>query len=505
MSIPKEPRQVMINIMYLVLTAMLALNVSAEILGAFITLDNSIEESNHIVGNANQKLLTAIAQQADAYVQYKPFFEKSEKVKAISTQFFDYVENLKQELITASGGLDENNLPKGIKDKNTTTRLLINEGKGADLEKEVLKVRADLLNLIEEDANKKLLQQSIPLGISEVPASSDKKTWAEFSFYQMPVVAVLPLLTKLQNDIKITETAILNYFYNKISEDPIVLDAYEAVVAADKGYVIRGDEYTAQLFLGAYSSTADNIFVKVDGRNYPVRNGKATFKIKPNTIGKKEHDLVIGIRNPVSHEVKTYRKKIQYEVGERSVTISADKMNVFYVGVENPISISAAGIPSAQMRIRAEGVKIQKQSNGKYIVKPKRTGRASITVSGGGLPATTFDYRIKAIPNPTIKLGNKTSGTISAAEMKIYNKLSPVLENFDFDARCKVVSFETTRAPKNDDPKFATNSGGTFNAATKRLTKQARRGDVYYFDQIKVRCPGDSNSRKLNGLIFKIR
>ena len=505
MSIPKEPRQVMINIMYLVLTAMLALNVSAEILGAFITLDNSISESNSIVANSNQKLLAAIAQQSDAYVQYKPFLEKAEKVKSISSQFFDYVENIKEELIKTTGGLDENNLPVGMKDKNTTTRLLIDEGRGADLEKEVLKIKSELLDLIEEEANRTLLQQSIPLGINEVPASSDKKTWAEFSFYQMPVAAVLPLLTKLQNDIKITETSILNYFYNKISEDPIVLDAYEAVVAADKGYVIRGDEFTAELFLGAYSSTADNIFVKVDGRNYPVRNGKATFKIKPNSIGKKEHDLVIGIRNPVSNEVKTYRKKILYEVGERSVAISADKMNVFYVGVENPISISAAGIPSAQMRVRAEGVKIQKSSSGKYIVKPTRTGRASITVSGGGLPATKFDYRVKAIPSPTILLGNKKGGTISAAEMKVYNKLSPILENFDFEARCQIVSFEIARDPKNDDPKFASNTGGTFNTATKRLTKQARRGDVYYFDQIKVRCPGDSHSRKLSGLIFKIR
>ncbi|MEL6926362.1 MAG: GldM family protein [Bacteroidota bacterium] len=283
------------------------------------------------------------------------------------------------------------------------------------------------------------------------------------------------------------------------------MDAYETVVAANKSYVIKGESYTAEIFLGAYSSTTDNLSISVDGRDYPVRNGKAVVRFNPNEIGARNHRAKIRVTDPISGEVKTYEKDFAFEVGERSVAVSLDKMNVFYVGVDNPISISAAGVPSDQVRVSAEGVPLNKSGNGKYTVRPERPGRASLTVSGGGLPATTFDYLVKPIPTPVIKLGNKTGGSMSANEIKVYERLSPVLENFDFTARCNIKGFELARQPKNDDVKFATNPGGDFKGDAKRIINQARRGDTFYFDKIKVRCPGDEYNREVPGLIFRIR
>ena len=506
MSIPKEPRQAMINIMYLVLTAMLALNVSAEILNAFTTLDKSLTESNNIVSTANGNMLSAIDQQAQAYSQFAPYFAKAKEVKTLSNDFYDYVEHLKSEIIEVSGGVDEHNLPKGLKNKDITTRLLVDEGKGEALKTKVLEARADLLNLVDEEVLKSSMSETIPLNINEVPADSEKENWAQFTFQQMPVAAVLPLLTKMQNDMKVSETAVLNFLFKKISENSaIILDAYQPVVSANAGYIIKGEPYEAEIFLGAYSTTTDNIFVDVDGRSYPVRDGKATFKTQPGTIGTKNHQLSIRVKDPMTDEVKTYKKQFSYEVGERSVAVSADKMNVFYVGVENPLTVSAAGVPTGQLEVRAEGVNIQKLTNDKYVVKPTHTGRAKIIVSGGGLAPTSFEYRVKPIPTPVVKLGTKTSGTMSANELKIYKELTPFLDGFDFNARCNIVGFELARAPKKDDPKFSTNPGGKFSTETQRIINQAKRGDVYYFDKVKVRCPGDRNNRETNGLIFKIR
>ncbi len=505
MAISKEPRQLMINLMYIVLTAMLALNVSAEILHAFLSMDRSISESNSVINRSNDRLMRAIDDQADAYTQYEPFREKGAAVRSISTLFSNYIAALKEELIQAAGGLDEAGLPKGIKNKDVTTRLLVEDGKGDELEIEINKAREALLALIEEEETRTQLAESLPLKVKPIPENSDKTTWAQFTFQQMPLAAVLPLLAKLQNDVKVAETAILNHFFNKTNTSDFKPDAFLPVVSANSGYLTVGEEFNAELFLSAYSTTADNISISVDGRPVSVRNGKAVFKHRPGRIGEQTHKMVISFTDPLTGEQKRFTKEFSYEVGERSVTASADKMNVFYVGVDNPLSISAAGVPSAQVVVTAEGANLQKESNGHYNVKPTKIGNAKIRVSGGGLDPVVFDYRVKKIPDPVILLGSKRGGGMSAAEFRVHPGIRPHLENFDFQATCRIAGFEMARVRKGDDVQIEKNSGGAYAGKVKRLVEQAQRGDTYYFDKIKVRCPGDEIGRTLNGMIFNIR
>lgn len=506
MSIPKEPRQLMINLMYLVLMAILALNVSAEILNAFLAMNDSISESSAIVAKSNQQIISAIKQQADAYSQFNPLREKALEVNRISQTFGRYIDDLKTELIEKSGGYDEEGALKGIKDKDVSTRMFINEGKATQLKEKITALREQLLATIENAETRARLSASIPLNVKPVPEDSDKKNWEEFNFQQMPVAAILPLLSKFQNDAKISETAILNYFLSKTDVETMKPDAFEAVVAADKSYVIRGEDLTAEIFLGAYSSTADNIAVRVNGRNLPVRDGKAIFNIKPEDLGTKEMDVLIDVTNPVSGEIKSYKKKFKYEVGERSVAVSADKMNVLYVGVKNPVTISAAGIPSTEMQVNAEGIQLEKINNNQFIARPARPGKAVITVSGGGLKPTSFEYRVKRIPTPLPVLGAHKSGRMKPNEFKVYDQVKAIHEHFDFDARCSITSFEITRVPKKKDPQVNENRGGKFDARTRRIVGQADFGDVYYFEKIRAKCPGDKDiTRKLSSMIFRIR
>jgi len=505
MSIPKEPRQIMINLMYIVLTAILALNVSAEILNAFLSMDKSINESSDIIGHSNNRLMDAIQEQAQAYNQFEPYWEKSQSVHQVAQEFYQYVGALKQELIDVSGGLDEDNQPKGMKDKDVTTRLLVIEGKGMELEREILKTRSNLLSFIEDEEQKRILEKSIPLDVDPIPDDSDKTSWAQFTFQQMPVAAVMPLLTKLQNDVKVAETSILGYFYKKTGAVPFKPDSFIPVVAANKGYLTVGENFNAELFLSAYSSTADNIRIQVDGRSVPVRNGKAIFNISPQSIGEKRHKMTISFTDPVSGAVERFEKEFFYEVGERSVTLAADKMNVFYVGVDNPISVSAAGVPSSTVKVTTTNGKIEKKSNGSYVVKPAQKGNAKVTVTGEGMDPIVFDYRVKTIPDPSILLGRKKSGSMKAGEFKVHPGIRPHLENFDFKATCRVMGFELTRKPRNSDVLSAVNSSGAYQGQAQRIVQMATPGDTYYFDKIKVKCPGDSHGRELNGMIFHIR
>jgi len=237
--------------------------------------------------------------------------------------------------------------------------------------------------------------------------------------------------------------------------------------------------------------------VKVDGKRINVRDGKALFKVRPNEIGKKSFDAVVEMKDPITGEIKSYKKKFTYEVGERSVAASADKMNV-------SLSVSAAGVPSDQVKVRGEGVTLTKLSNGKYNVKPQRAGKASIVVSGGGLDATTFEYRVKKIPDPVVHLNKRRQETMSVSEFRAYQGLIPFLEKFDFKARCSVMGFEVSRVPKRGDAEFVKNKGGRYSASTQAVINGAKRGDTFYFDLVKGKCPGDDHGRKLNGFSVRI-
>jgi len=504
MSIPKEPRQLMINLMYLVLTALLALNVSAEILNAFLLMNDSLTESSQITGQSNNKLMDAITTQADTYQQFEPFRVKAQEAQVIAKEFESYVEAIKKELVDLSGGYDEENQLKGIKNKDVTTRMMVIEGKGTELDAKVKEAREKFLELVEGE-DRPGLEGSIPLKQGVIPEGSDKKDWAQFTFQQMPIAAVLPILSKLQNDAKVAETTLLNHFLEKtgIAYKP---DEFEAVISSDKSYVIRGESLNAEVFLGSYSSSVDNMTIFVNGRNYPVRNGKAKIDLQPNEIGQKVLKAKISMKDPLTGKVKTYNKEFVYEVGERSVTVSADKMNVFYMGVDNPLSISAAGVASAQVKVDAStGLNINKVKDGKYMVKANKPGISKITVSGGGLEPTVFEYRVKPIPNPTLFLGNKKGGPVSPGELKVYNRLSPIIERFDFETRCRVVGYEMTRVPKGKDIIVVDNRGEKFATKTKRVLSNAKAGDTVYFDKVKAKCPGDKHERQLNGMVFHVR
>jgi hypothetical protein len=198
--------------------------------------------------------------------------------------------------------------------------------------------------------------------------------------------------------------------------------------------------------------------------------------------------------------------KILYD--KPACAISVNKLNVFYVGVDNPATIVVRGVPKEQVTVRGEGVFIQKNEgdNDDYTVRATAPGSASIVVSGGDMKPQEFQYRVKKIPDPVPRLGGKLrGGTLGNGEFKAQNGIAAVLENFDFDAYCEVVSFEMTYLAKNQDPVTVVNSGSRFNGQAVDLTARAKPGDVYFFDEIKVRCPGDAAARNLGGLVFRIR
>lgn len=558
MAIPKEPRQLMINLMYLVLTALLALNVSAEVMNAFKTIDDSLIKSNTITNSAideqQQGLADLLADESKA--KFRPLNGAIKEIRAIVSEFTDYIENIKYELIDEAGDRDGNGnldpedymyfddpvkrIVAGKKNKDVTTRLMVEEGRGDTLEMKVAEVRKNIEEayerVISEPENAKAFGFRTPAGDVDTAAvnrnirafknnislETDKDweqklqkgkkmlSWADFRFRQMPLISVLPLLTKFQTDAKNAEALAVGKMAELAGGREIVFNTFFPVINAKKAYVIKGESFEADISLGAYSSDIppENITLTVNGSRLPVGDdGVAKFTAGTSSTGTKTLNLSATVKNPLTGEVSTEQSTFEYEVGVRSATVSADKMNVFYIGVDNPVSVTVAGVASFDVKVSASGcsIKASDKANGKYVVTSDRPGEAKINVSGGGLPNTPFDFRVKRIPDPVARLGNKPDGSMGNGEFKVQKGLIAWLDNFDFDAKCNIQGYILTRVAKRQDPVEATNKGGSFNDKAKRLVLQAKPGDTFYFDNVKARCPGDKAGRRINSLVYKIK
>jgi len=530
MAIPKQPRQLMINIMYLVLTALLALNVSAEIFNAFKVVDKGLVDSNTAYDKSNAPLPDLIKEGAKKKPEYRKYAERVGGVTAAGNEFSDYVNEMIEYMIDQGGNkngvVDDGDYEtykgvthlKGQKDKDVTTRYLVNDGKGEELKAKILEYRETFLSFV-DDEDKPSLEAKIPLNIDDESwknsIDKSKKTWSDFNFRQMPVQATLPILNKFINDAKASEATIFNYLLEKVGTDKtVVLDQFTVVSAPEKSYVIKGETYKTDLFLGAAASSEGSnteVSITVNGQKLPMKDGVATWTAAASGVGVKKYTAIATVKNPVNDSISIFKKDFEYEVGERSVSVSASKMNVFYIGVDNPVEVSAAGVPSAQVQVSMSGSgggSIARNSDGTFNVKvttPTKLGEfAKVNVSAPGLSAFK-DFRVKRIPDPVARLSTKSSGGMSPGEFKAQQGVGAFLDNFDFDAKCNIEGFQLVRVAKRADPEFATNKGGRYVDEAQRLVDKATAGDRFFFDNVRARCPGDAASREINSMVFTIR
>ena len=554
MSIPKEPRQLMINLMYLVLTALLALNVSAEVMNAFFDLDKSLKVSNKLTSEGVKSTKEGIQPLLDKKPKLKaPLNEGIDAINTEVEEFIGYIDDVYAKLIDGSGDkngvVDEGDYikgdlaagkPLGKKNKDITTRLLvlgdpatgeeaygpIIEGKVAELKAKLIEIYSNTIRnkdvmtegkLKPEEVEKRIdaIVASIPLQVEtaeEILAKSKdgkQKTWSEYKFKQMPLAAVMPSLTKLQTDARNAQGTMVNKLAELVGGRELKLNKFFPVMNAKKGYVIKGEKFEAEVAIGAFSSEfAKTSTISVNGQKIKLNaEGKGTFSETTNSTGKKKLKLTANVVNPLSGEKMSGNSEFEYEVGVRSASVSADKMNVFYIGVDNPVSVSVAGAPSNSVKATCSGCNMN-GSGGKYTVTLSKPGDITINVTAEGFPSTPFKFRGKRIPNPVPVLGagpNKNGGLMGNGEFKAQGGLAAILEGFDFDAKCKIQGYELTRVAKRQDPVSATNPGAKYGGDAKRLVNAAKPGDTYYFDKVKSRCPGDSAGRKLPSIVFKIK
>lgn len=529
MSIPKEPRQLMINIMYLVLTALLALNVSAEIFNAFEMVDEGLVTANKSLDEANAAMPAAIKEGAKKKASLATYADRVDGVGTLSKEASTYIDGIVNQLIDASGDnngqvdegdyvmvLDKREL-KGKKNYDGTTRLMVDEGKGDELKARILDYKNKFLQFVDE-GDRQAFAASLPLNIDDEAwkkSPNKKNGWSDFTFGHMPLGATMPIFTKFKNDVKASEAAVLNYLAGKVGVggETVVLDKFTVVSAPKKSYIIKGEKFETDVFLSASAGkdSQTGLSISVNGKGLrPDSDGVAKYSATASSLGVKKYNAAITVTDPVTGEKKTYKKEFEYEVGERSVTVSPLKMNVFYIGVDNPVAVSAAGVASGDVKVTMSGAGggTINRKDGNWNVRVKRQTKkgefAKINVSAPGLNESR-DFRVKRIPDPIPMLSRSRGGGMPSGEFKVQQGVRPVLEGFDFDARCDVTEFVVVRVPKRQDPEPARNSGGKFTGKAKSIIGKATAGDKYFFENIKCKCPGDAAARNIGQMVFNIK
>ena len=486
MSLPKEPRQKMINIMYLVLTAILALNVSAEVIEAFKTVDKSLVNSNTNIEASNSTLFKSLAAKLSdptSKANAEKWAPKADQAKKLSAEMMAYIDGLKKELKTSSGLTVEDGVEKYKEDDlNSTSRIFDTDKKGKQLDDKLKAYRTAMLNIDPEI--KAAFEKNLPV---EVVEGKDATTP---NFRMMPTVAAITLLSKWQNNIKNAENQVVTFAHNKIGEVKVIYDKFAAIVGQSSNYVMPGEKVTIKAGVGAYSTAAQPV-ISINGAGVDVNaEGFAEKEFTAEGGGERSVAVVVNYTKPDGTKA-SLPYTIKYTVGTPGgAAVMLDKMNVFYIGVDNPVTI---GSPTGwdKTSVSMSGGTISSGTSNR-TVRVSSVGKATITVTANG-KSISFDFRVKKIPDPVFKVG---SGKIRMASVEFKNQqfCRAELEQFDFDLKFNVVGatvyFSGANFPNVTTRSISSNSLASLQAEMQKCGP----GSVISFDNIKVAGPDGTRS-----------
>jgi len=539
----ETPRQKMIGMMYLVLMALLALNVSKEVLEAFVLVDESLTKTTENSAIKNELYYKRFDMSAaENPVRAGPWKAKADEVKrqadALYTMIQDlkiqnikYADGEKAKAVTESGSIHTAEIL--AKDNNTKPAELMigadNNGKAYELKGAIANYRETLKSYISEGAVEKKASLDSILNTNDPPPTEKEGTvtWESAHFEHLPLVAVITIMSKLQSDIRNAESEILEYLFAQIQEG-YTFNKIEPVVLANSNYLIRGTDYSASVFMaafdttqypkvyiGQYDSTITNngtidYFMKGElGRDYDsirVLGGRGIYNVKTAATGFKTWGGIISMKN-MDGSVTNRPFHAEYRVGEPALIVSPTKMNVFYQGLENPISVSVPGTPQEQLSASVSNGRIS-GSGGSYIVVPTKVGSCDVTVTARSEGTTkslgSVPFRVKETPDPYPTLAGERTGTVKQSDvLKELGLVAKMPEWFEFNITYTITGYEFSITVGQFSQR-ETSTSGDFTTNIRNLIRQAASGTRLYFNDIKAVGP-DGKERNIGSLSVKLR
>lgn len=532
---PETPRQKMIGMMYLVLTAMLALNVSKDIIEAFSLVDDTMVAStaNTMAKNESdyswlqgQKAILGAEKVKDAE-------QKANVLKQKTDALINEIEEIKKGLIIYVDKTyeDKEGKPKTVAtiqskdERSKPTQYMIEQKNATKMKEAIIKYKAEILSLVDDPNQREAMSKTIGLNVEQTFKGKEGATtqsWEEHNFYDVIMSAAVTLINTTEGEVRNAESKMLEYVKNSISASDFKFDNVSGRAIPNSRMVFTGDKYTADIIVSAYDTkSTPEVYYKTGVDTLTVdqlgsatklegENGLVRLELGAGGVGEQRYAGLIKIKAPDGTD-QYYPFNDRYMVVKPSATISAEKMNVLYAGIANPVSVSAPVAPD-QLSVNFPGCGVTRAEAGKFNISVPasligKTVEATVSANLGGktqaMGSTTF--RVKRVPDPRATIGaNIRGGKRSKTELNANKFIRAAMgDDFAYDLKWTINSFQVIFNSKGYEDSPMTCTGGAFSDAVIQKINKSSSGTTITFTGIKA--SSEAGQRTLDEITIRLK
>lgn len=502
----------MINLMYVVLMAMLAMNVSSDVLNGFSLVEESLNRSTENATAVNAGIYATLEEQMESNpTKVKEWYDRAMVVRQMSDSLFNFAQELKVAIVKKSDGPDgdvHNVRNREDLEASTSVMLAPGVGRGEELYNAINSYRQRIVAMVNDPEQKAMIEANLNTNLPE-GATTLGKNWQEYMFESMPTAAAVTLLTKLQSDIRYAEGEVLHKLVSNVDVKDIRVNELNAYVIPSSQTVVQGGRFQAQILMAAVDTTnRPTIFIGDKEFNSP--NG-----IYETVCGKTGDFTLKGFIQMINGEGETVRRDFEqkYTVVAPSATVSADIMNVLYAGYDNPMSVSVPGVPVNKISATMSGGTLTPKGDGKFIARPTNVGQdAVVTVTAQNEGRTQemgkFTFRVRKLPDPTayIPMGagaeadHFKGGKLSKQVLMNMTKLGASIDDGLLNIEFHVKGFQTIFYDNMGNAVPEVSNSADFTDRQLSQIRKLGRGKRFYISNIKATGP-DGVERTLNGVM----
>ena len=497
-----SPRQKMINLMYIVLTAMLALNVSSDVLNGFTLVEDGLKRTNSNVSDRNAALYMQLEEFTRQNPQKgKPWLDKAADVRRQTLSLYKYIDSLKLAIVRDADGVDgkvDNILNQD--NLEASSKVMVTYGNGAKLERRLAAYRKYIAAYIADPKKQAAIQKALATEPVLQKGSMIKVPWVSGMFENMPVVASVTLLSKLQNDLLFAEGEALQTLVASVDAGDVRVNKLDAFVIPNSKLVMRGGKYSADIVLAAGGATTQRPTIFVNGRQLPANT--RTYEFMAGQTGTFTYSGYLDVTRG-DGTTSRYPFQSDYTVIEPTATVSATMMNVLYAGINNPISISVPGVAQNAVSATMTNGSLTR-SGDHWNAHPTRVGAECVitvtaTLEGRSQTVSTSTFRVRKLPDPTAYIaykdskGNenhyKGSKPFAKSLLLAANGLDAAIDDDLLNVHYSVVDFETIVFDSMGNAMPEKSAGSRFSERQKTSFRRLSRGKRFYITRIRAKGP----------------
>jgi len=498
-----SPRQKMINLMYIVLMAMLALNVSSDVLNGFKLVDEGLNRSTNNATTQNQAIYAAMKEAMDKNPEKtREWYNKANQVKQMSDSLFNFAEELKWKIAREADGDDADiNDIQSQEDLEAATHVMLapGVGQGKKLFNAINEYREHVVQMVNDTAQRSIISNNLS---TEVPRRGrlQGKNWQQYNFENTPVAAAITLLTKLQNDVRSAEGEILHQLVANIDVKDVRVNQINAYVIPSSQTVVRGGKFSAQIIMAAVDTTQrPDIYVG----NTLLKSSNGRYETICNSVGDFTLRGHLEMKNGDGETIS--RDFVQpYTVVEPSATVSATMMNMLYAGYQNPISVSVPGVPINKISLAMTGGTLTKKNDGNYVAVPSSAGgdvTFTVTAQNEGRQQEMgkFTFHVRKLPDPSafIEYSDGQGGTnrykggqpIAKAVLMSTSSIKAAIDDGLLDIPFAVNSFEAVFTDKLGNTLIEKSNSANFTDRQKQIMRNLGRGKRFNISHVQATGP----------------